>query len=285
MFKIGEFSKLSQVPVKTLRYYDEIGLLRPAKVDRFTGYRYYSADQLPRLNRILALKDLGLSLAQIARLLDGDLPPAQIRGMLRLKQAELQQQVQEEQARLARVEWRLKQIEQEGTMPTYDIVLKKIDPQTVVAIRDIIPTYGDQGPLWKELSVYLAQHGARAAGPSLAIYYDPEYRERDVDVETATPVGTPLPGTERVTVRELPGMETMACVIHQGDYETLGQAYNALLTWIEANRYRIVGPNREVYLRCPDNDYEDPAAYGYDDYVADDLAECVTEVQFPVEKA
>jgi len=90
MFKIGEFSKLSQVTVKTLRYYDEIGLLKPAKVDRFTSYRYYSADQLPRLNRILALKDLGLSLAQVAQLLDGDLPPAQIRGMLRLKQAELQ---------------------------------------------------------------------------------------------------------------------------------------------------------------------------------------------------
>jgi len=62
MFKIGEFSKLSQVTVKTLRYYDEIGLLKPAEVDRFTSYRYYSVDQLPRLNRILALKDLGLSL-------------------------------------------------------------------------------------------------------------------------------------------------------------------------------------------------------------------------------
>jgi len=84
MFRIGEFSKLSQVTVKALRYYDEIGLLKPAKVDPFTGYRYYSADQLPRLNRILALKDLGLSLAQISRLLDGDLPPAQIRGMLRM---------------------------------------------------------------------------------------------------------------------------------------------------------------------------------------------------------
>ena len=88
MFRIGEFSKLSQVPVKTLRYYDEIGLLRPAKVDDFTGYRYYSADQLPRLNRILALKDLDLSLAQIGELLDGDLPAEQMRGMLRLKQAE-----------------------------------------------------------------------------------------------------------------------------------------------------------------------------------------------------
>lgn len=147
MFKIGDFSKLSKVSVKALRYYDEIGLLKPAWVDPFTGYRYYSADQLPRLNRILALKDLGLSLEQIARLADDELPPAQIRGMLRLKQAEIQQQVEAEQARLARVEARLRQIEEEGTMPTYDVVLKKVEPQTVVAIRDIIPTYGDQGPL------------------------------------------------------------------------------------------------------------------------------------------
>ena len=100
MFKIGEFSKLSHVTVKTLRYYDQIGLLTPAEVDRWTSYRYYSASQLPRLNRILALKDLGLSLDQIARLLDDDLPLDQIRGMLRLKQVELQEQLEEEQTRL-----------------------------------------------------------------------------------------------------------------------------------------------------------------------------------------
>ena len=112
MFKIGEFSKFSQVPVKTLRYYDEIDLLKPVEVDQHTGYRYYSAEQLYRLNRILALKDLGLSLAQIGELLDGDLPAEQMRGMLRLKQAEVQGRVKEEQARLARVEWRLRQIEE-----------------------------------------------------------------------------------------------------------------------------------------------------------------------------
>jgi DNA-binding transcriptional MerR regulator len=89
MFKIGDLSKLSRVSVKTLRYYDEIGLLKPAQVDRFTGYRYYSFDQLPRLNRILALKDLGFSLEQIAQVLNEGLPPAQLRGMLRLRQMEL----------------------------------------------------------------------------------------------------------------------------------------------------------------------------------------------------
>jgi effector-binding domain-containing protein len=295
MFKIGDFSKLSQVPVKTLRYYDELGLLKPAEVDRWTSYRYYSADQLPRLNRILALKDLGLSLAQIARLLDGDpsglspsgrsLPLDQIRGMLRLKQAELQQRVQEEQARLARVEARLRQIEQEGKMPAYEVVLKKVEPQMVVAIRDTIPTFSDQGPLWTELATYLEQHGAKATGPSLTLYHDTEYRERDVDVEVATPVSAPPPESDRVTVRQLPAAEEMASVIHQGSYETLGQAYNALLAWIEANGYRIVGPNREVYLCCPDNEYTAPDAVGYAEYLADTPAEYVTEVQFPVAKA
>ena len=285
MFKIGDFSKLSKVSVKALRYYDEIGLLKPARVDPFTGYRYYSADQLPRLNRILALKDLGLSLQQIARLLDNELPSAQIRGMLRMKQAQIEQQVALERARLARVEAHLRQIEQEDTMPTYEVVLKRLEPQTVVAIRDVVPTFGDQGALWKELAAYLKQHGAKAAGPSLTIYHDTEYKEREVDLEVATPVSEPVPGNERVMVRELPGAESMACVVHQGSYEGLGQAYTALLAWIEANAYRIVGPSREVYLRCPDNEYEDPEAVGYADYVAHDPADYVTEVQFPVGKA
>lgn len=285
MFKIGDFSKFGKVSVKALRYYDEIGLLKPAWVDSFTGYRYYSVDQLPRLNRILALKELGLSLEQIARLVDDELPPAQIRGMLRIKQAEIQQQVEAEQAQLARVEARLRQIEQEGTMPTYDVVLKKVEPQMVVTIRDVVPTYSDQGRLWKELAAYLKQHGAKAVGPSLTIYHDTEYKERDVDVEVATPVSEPVPDNERVTVRELPGAELMACVVHQGSYETLNEAYTALLEWVEANDYRIVGPDREVYLRCPDNEYEDPDAVGYTDYLADDPVGYVTEVQFPVEKA
>src|SRR5690349_13499337 len=115
MFKIGDFSKLSRVSVKTLRYYDELGLLKPAHVDHFTGYRYYSADQLPQLNRILALKDLGFSLE-----------PTQMREILLMKQIELRQRVQDDQARLIRVEARLRLIEQEDTMPTYDVVLKRI---------------------------------------------------------------------------------------------------------------------------------------------------------------
>lgn len=271
MFKIGEFSKLSQVPVKTLRYYDEIGLLKPAEVDRFTSYRYYSADQLPRLNRILALKDLGLSLAQVAQLLDGDLPPQQIRGMLRLKQVEAHQRVEEQQARLARVEWRLKQIEQEGVMSTQEVVLKGVPAMMVASVRDIIPTYSDIGQLYGEVFAYLGRHRVSPAGPPLALYHEDEYRERDVDAEAAVPVAGSLPSGDRVTVHELPPVEEMACIVHQGSYDTVGEGYTQLMAWIEAQGYRISGPNREVYVKGPGADHE-PSDY-------------VTEIQFPVEKA
>ncbi len=114
MLKIGEFAKKTQVTVKTLRHYDRLGLLKPAWIDRFTGYRYYAQEQLPRLNRIMALKDLGFTLQQTGRILQNELTVDELRGMLRLKCAELEQHIEEEQARLARVEARLRQIEHEG---------------------------------------------------------------------------------------------------------------------------------------------------------------------------
>ncbi|MFC1909507.1 helix-turn-helix domain-containing protein [Chloroflexota bacterium] len=155
MFKIGDFSKLSFVTVKTLRYYDEIGLLRPVKVDQFTGYRYYSADQLPRLNYIIALKNLGLSLEEVTMLISNDLTPAQIRDIFILKKAELQQRVSEEQSRLEKVQKLLKQIEKEGTMPEYQVVIKKIEPQIIASIRAVLPTYSDIGQLYGEIFGYL----------------------------------------------------------------------------------------------------------------------------------
>lgn len=269
MFKIGDFSRLSQVTVKALRYYDELGLLKPAHVDRFTGYRYYSATQLPRLNRILALKDLGFALEQMASFLDQHCTIEQIRGMLSLRRSELQQHITEEQARLARVEARLRHIEKEDVMAPYDVVLKKVEPQTILGIRKVIPTYPDVGELFEQLFGQLQQHGLQITGPALSIYYDGEYRERDVDVEAAVPVSPPA-GASDAPVRELPGAETMACLVHHGPYETLHQAYAALLEWSEANHYQIAGPDREVYVQGPDK--------------ARSPEEYVTELQVPVVK-
>src|ERR1700674_1083745 len=124
MLKIGDFARLCQLPVKTLRYYDDLGLITPAHVDRFTGYRYYSVEQLPRLNRLLALKDLGFSLEQIARVLNEGVTPAQLRGMLMLKRAEAEHRLKEDQVLMARIEARLRDIELEDNLPEYDVALK-----------------------------------------------------------------------------------------------------------------------------------------------------------------
>ncbi len=282
MLKIGDLSKLSQVSVKTLRYYDELGLLKPVEVDRFTGYRYYSADQLPRLNRILALKDLGLSLEQIARLLDRELSPSELRGMLRRKQVELAQHVQEEQERLARVEARLRQIEQEGKMPTNEVVIKRVEQVKVAGVRDIVPTFGEQGQLWGELGSYLARQHVNPVGPCLTLYHDTEYRERDVEIEVCEQVSGTPPGEGRVKVQTLPAVDKMACILHHGGFEHVGETYDTLIKWIEANGYRVVGPNRELYLIAVN---EGDATVQYpSEYLTDKNENRLTELQFPVEK-
>src|SRR5262245_37044805 len=118
MFRIGEFSKIAQVPGSLLRYYDQIGLLKPAHIDQWTGYRYYSAKQLPRLHRILALKELGLTLEQITRLVEEEVSAAEIRGMLILKKAQVEHTVQEEMTRLRSLEARLQLIADRALPPS-----------------------------------------------------------------------------------------------------------------------------------------------------------------------
>jgi len=272
MIKIGDFSKLSRISVKTLRYYDEVDLLQPIEVDRSSGYRYYSLDQLPRLNRILALKDLGFSLDQIARALEDGITLEQMRGMLRLKQAEQTQRVQEEQERLIRVEARLRQIEMEANVAKYDVVIKPLDKQQVASLRKQIGTPQEIGRMFEEIFGYLGRIGVRPLGPSCGIWHDLEYKEKDLDTEVTVPVAKSFPPGDGVQPAELPAVPAAACTIHQGSYEGFSQAYSAIMEWINANGYRVNGAYREIYLRGPGPQPTDPNAY-------------VTEIQVPVEKA
>lgn len=278
MLKIGDFSKLAQVSVKTLRHYGELGLLKPVWIDRFTGYRYYTLEQLPRLNRILALKDLGFSLSQIQQLLRDDLTAAELRGMMRLRSAELERRIESEQSRLMRVEARLQQIEQEGGMPDYEVVLKTVPSQCVIGIQQVVADRRHVEHLFDELGAHLrSRHvGEGSIGPTLAIYFDGEHRSRTLDVEAAVPLANPIPGTARMIVHELPGAETIAYVVHLGSYRHLSRAYATLMVWMERNGYRISGPSREVYLQGPH--LAPSRSQGFDP------ASFITEVQFPIEK-
>jgi effector-binding domain-containing protein len=271
MIRIGDFSTISRVSVKTLRYYDEMGLLKPVSVDPATGYRFYDYRQLSTLHRILALKDLGFSLEEIGHLLNDRLSTEQMRGMLKLRKTEAQQRVQEETERLQRVDARLKQIEQENAMSSYEVVIKKIEKMKVASVRGVVPTPPEQGPLWGELEGYLEKQRVKPCGPCLSLYHNEGFKEHDWDIEVCEPVMTGDKGAGRVNVYELPAVDTMACTVHHGPFVTIGESYNALGQWIDENSYHIVGPAREVYLRPSENGSQtDP--------------ETVTEIQFPVQK-
>jgi DNA-binding transcriptional MerR regulator len=281
MFKIGDFSKLTRVSAKMLRHYDELGLLKPAHIDPTNGYRYYSASQLPRLNRLIALKDLGFSLEQIGALLDDALPPEELQGMLKLRQAEIEAQLRAEQQRLERVAGRLRYIEQEKAQPRYEIVLREVRPQLMACLRQVVPDTGDPvAALFDELEAHAAVHQARAFSSPLMIIHDPDYREMDVEVEVAVPLTHDIPGTERIRVGVLPGSPNMACVVYTGAYDKTEEALSALTVWIDAHGYRVDGPFREVYLRFNADMAEQLGLPGA--FLTDNSKAFVTEIQIPV---
>lgn len=269
MIKIGDFARLGQVSVVTLRHYDDIGLLKPSNIDRASGYRYYSVAQLPRLNRILALKDLGFSLEQIGHVLNDRLSLDQLKGMLMLKHAETEQLVIEEQARLARIAARLRQIELEESMSPYDVVLKSVPAMTVVSRRVTIPT-NDQvpdylNPAFMEVAAFIKDAKCTITGPHFAIWHQAAEVITDEVAEAAVPVNCASTGTERIQVYELPETQ-VASAVHHGNFEDFTQLHTAILQWIELNGYQVTGAYRELYIR----------------HNPDDYSESTTEVQYPV---
>ena len=170
MMRIGEFSRLSRVPVKTLRYYDELGLIKPAQVDEFTGYRNYAPEQYSRLSRILALRDLGFPLERIGRMLDEGLSTQQMRALLHQRRAEAEERLAEEEGRLARLDAWLAQLEREEAMAGYDVVIKRVPSQKVASVRGIVPQPNEQATLWAQVMGYLARHNTKMWGPCIALY-------------------------------------------------------------------------------------------------------------------
>lgn len=255
MIKIGDFARLGQVTVATLRFYAEVGLLKPSAVDPSSGYRYYSLSQLPRLNRIMALKDLGFTLPQIEQVLNGAPTLSALRGMLTLKQAETEQLVAAEQARLCRIEARLRQIEQENRMSAFDVAVKTVPAMLVAACTVTIPT-NDQASAYLDRAFgavfqQLQGHGARPVGPCGAIWHQSsEVLENEV-AETFVPIDRTFPASEPVQVYEAPTL-SVAAVVHQGGYDNLPLMHTALLQWMEANGYAAAGSYREIYHSPPD---------------------------------
>ncbi len=277
MFRIGEFSQIARVSGRLLRYYDSIGLLRPHRIDPETGYRYYSAGQLQHLNRILALKDLGLSLDQIGRMLDERISVAEIRGMLTLKKAELEQSLAAETARLRHIESRLVQIESQGSLGDYDVVMKSAPAAPFLSLRAAYPRMEQAVAALRDIAIAVRTQIAPAARDALVVVAHSDFEDENLDLEIGITLprrlNRPLrlPGQGAMTMTELPAAAHLATLVRSGPNYQSHLAFGRLGVWMEANGYRIAGPCREVFLDLP--------------FQVPDQEETTLEIQFPVQKA
>jgi DNA-binding transcriptional MerR regulator len=277
MFKIGEFAQIGRVSGRQLRHYDRLGLLQPRHSDPQTGYRYYSAAQLPRLNRILALKALGFTLDQIGRMIDDELPGEELRGMLTVRRAQVEQALAEEQLRLREIEARILQIEQHGALRDYDVVLRSVAAAPYLSLRHSCQDMDEAVQLLRLVVTQGSRQVKARSRDKLVIVAHADFEGDELDLEFGfTLRETPnarvtLSGDLVMVPRELEAVETMAALVRSGPAHQSHLAYGALGVWMEANNYRIDGLCREVFLELP---FADPAS-----------EDSVMEIQFPVRRA
>ena len=265
MLKIGEFSKLSRVTVKTLHHYDELDLLKPISVDPLTSYRYYNVDQLLRVHRIIALKELGLSLEQIKLMLEDDIPIEQMRGMLYLKQAESQQRMRAEQERLQQIEFRLRMIDMEGQMPKLDVVIKEIPALHALTLRRTMQPQ-EMIPFGLEVENAIVANKVVLTGPATEIRYEEEFRPIHEDVEFVWPVSTthtksiPLETFGTLQPRQIDGLPQVASfMIHGMNPTRIMDTMSIFRRWIVDNGYQLCPTHRLVFHNGPTEhaEYED----------------------------
>lgn len=269
LFSIGEFSKVSKMSVKTLRFYDERGLLKPGHIDAKSGYRYYSSAQLTEANLIRLLRSLELTLEDIQLFLRERDPDKQ-RDLLESHREALERRLEEYRSIVSSIE-RLVEGKEEGV--GRQVSLKELADQFILGVR-FQTTYEklDEsiGSAFGDIFAHLGERGEFPAGPPFSIYYGEEWDESDIDMEICVPVIRPMGGRDRVAGRELAG-GLMASTLHMGPYHEIAESYQALDLWIKAQGHDYAGPPREVYLVGPEQVEEE--------------ADLRTEVMFPVKKA
>ncbi len=273
MFKIGDFSKLTMITIRMLRHYDEIGLLTPAHIDRFTGYRYYTADQLFTANRIQALKNMGFGLSAIKLMLDNISDSESLLPYLRVQEQQLAESAQKLQTQMHLIQTAIERLGKENSAMTYQATTKTFPTMNMMTLRRIIPSYNREDLLWEQLCSEAAKHGMniQCSSPrfSCAVFYDEGFKEHDVDVEIRIAVNGTYPDTEFLRFKTIPPV-TAATVIVNGSYEQLPEACAAVGKWMDDNGYELDGPMFTVYHVNPS---DDPNPDNW-----------VTEVCYPIKK-
>lgn len=268
MFRIGEFSKLTQVSIRMLRYYDEVGLLKPTEVDKWTGHRMYSVSQIPCLNRIRYLRDSGFNVSEIALALEMD--DCLLLNALEQKRLEIEQTIQNEQEKIRKIAIAKNEIQENKGELHYNISIKAIPAYQVLSLRRIVPTYYAEGDLWNELSAFAKEQRIEISNYSFSVYHDTEYKEQNVDIELCVPIDKLCKDIAPFCSRVIEPVPIMACTMVYGDFSNIKEAYTAFAEWLQKNsKYRMSNPMRQIVHRGQWNE-NNPANY-------------LTEIQIPLE--
>ncbi len=280
MFRIGEFSKLCGLSADTLYHYEKQKILIPMSVDKFTGYRYYDASQIVTVNKILALKDAGFSLMEISNLMKEDAPVPLLIEMLESKARILESTLTEEYNRLERLHTNIFLIKNGGIPQMNEIIIKTVEQILVASTRKVFAKNSfDENleQMWPTVNNYINEKGVKRTIPCLMLYHSGWwdlkqwnilYDEETLDVEIVEPVTKLFEGNGEVQVYELPKIEKMACIVHNGSFSTIGKTFDTLFEWLRQNNYVADGPIREIYHKG--------------DWVTDNPNEYVTELQIPI---
>lgn len=276
MFRIGDFSRLARVTIKTLHHYDEAGLLQPAHVDPQTGYRYYAAAQLQILQRILLLKDLGFSLDQIRDLLVTPLRASEFIESLEERRTALLADIARDQSRVRKLDALRESLEEASV--ALAVTVRDVPAICVHSIRARVPHFGEPvQQLFESAETAVARLRARADASPFMIFHDQDYREEAADIEVCIPVKPNAANT--LLTRTIEAASSVGCLTYQGPYDQTAPLYNSMLIWMERSGLRIAGPLREVYHRFG----ADQSGYRLPPHMmAASSKDYVTELQVPV---
>jgi DNA-binding transcriptional MerR regulator len=248
LFSIGDFSKITGLTVKALRFYHEEGLLVPSLVDEQTGYRYYDRTKIEPARIIARLRSFDLSIEEIGEIVRAAADDAELQLVLERHKARLEKKIKRDREIVRAVGTLLNheaEIERIMAQASYQVEEKTVDPVRIAGIR-MKGRYSDCGGAFARIG---RRFGRYVRGKPMLLQYDCEYRETDADFEACMPIsgGSPADG---ITVRDLPGGRCVS-LLHLGPYDQLGRSYAKVLEYIRARGYEVAMPTREIYLKGP----------------------------------
>lgn len=256
MLKIGNFSRIAGVSIRLLHYYEELGLFEPAHIDPISGYRYYESRQIIQLNKIRALKELGLTLQEIKLYVDEEISRDELKGMLKLKKSQVYQSLQDELLRLRRIEYNLEKLEENEMPATADVIIKPISGQHYLSARNNAVPFREFWQIVEKVTGAIRERNLQIPGTLTILEHSESYPEKYLDLEIGFALSSEKAiATNTITLndslalsqRELPAVTQMATLLHIGAAGTGMRSYMALGHWIEMHGFEIAGATREVY--------------------------------------